>query len=108
MIILEQIIETYPDDEILRVGEVGDSTYDSAVIGIDTDTMRLIYSVKKTIEIVFKETKLTKADLSEEEISDGITVNDKRMEMAIDHFEYNIRGSKGEGLPIWCEDNFNN
>jgi len=106
MKILKQILENYSDEEILKAGEVGETTYDSAVIGIDTDTMRLIYSVKKTIEIVFKETKLTKADLTKEEIAEGITVKDKRMEMAIDHFEFNIRGSKGEGLPIWCEDNF--
>jgi len=106
MTILEKILENYHDEEILKVGEIGDTTYDSAVIGIDTDTMRLIYSVKKTIEIVFKETKLTKADLTKEEIAEGVTVNDKRMETAMEHFEYNIRGSKGEGLPIWCEDNF--
>jgi len=106
MTILKQILENYTDDEILRTGNVGETTYDSAVIGIDIDTMRLIYSVKKTIKIVFKETKLTKADLTKEEIEEGVTVRDKRMETAIDHFEYNIRGSKGEGLPIWCEDNF--
>jgi len=101
MTILEQIIENYPDEEILKA-----DGYDAAVIGIDTDTMRLIYSVKKTIEIVFNETKLTKADLTKEEIEEGVTVRDKRMEMAMEHFEFNIRGSKGEGLPIWCEDNF--
>lgn len=101
MNILDKIIENYPDEEILKA-----DGYDDAVIGIDTDTMRLIYSVKKTIEIVFKETKLTKDDLTKEEIADGVTVNDKRMEMAMEHFEYNIRGSKGDGLPIWCEDNF--
>jgi hypothetical protein len=53
MKILKQILENYSDEEILKAGEVGETTYDSAVIGIDTDTMRLIYSVKKTIEIVF-------------------------------------------------------
>jgi DUF438 domain-containing protein len=77
------------------------------VIGIDSDTMRLIYSVKNTIEIVYNEMTVVKSDLSKEEIADGVTVHDKKMEMAIEHFEYNIRGSKGEGLPIWCEDNFN-
>lgn len=106
MTTLEKIVENYPDEKIYRAGESGDKTYDSAVIGIDIDTMRLIYSVKKTIEIVFNETKLTKKDLTDEEIADGVTVNDKRMEIAMEHFEYNIRGSKGDGLPIWCEDNF--
>lgn len=101
MTILEKIVENYPDEEILKA-----DGYDDAVIGIDLDTMRLIYSVKKTIEIVFKETKLTKDDLTKEEIADGVTVKDKRMEMAMEHFEHNIRGSKGDGLPIWCEDNF--
>lgn len=101
MTILEKIVENYPDEEILKA-----DGYDDAVIGIDLDTMRLIYSVKKTIEIVFKETKLTKDDLTKEEIADGVTVKDKRMEMDMEHFEHNIRGSKGDGLPIWCEDNF--
>lgn len=89
MTTLEKIVENYPDEEILKA-----DGYDDAVIGIDVDTMRLIYSVKKTIDIVFKETKLTKDDLTKEEIADGVTVNDKRMEMAMEHFEYNIRGSK--------------
>lgn len=101
MTILEKIVENYPDEEILKA-----DGYDDDVIGIDLDTMRLIYSVKKTIEIVFKETKLTKDDLTKEEIADGVTVKDKRMEMAMEHFEHNISGSKGDGLPIWCEDNF--
>lgn len=101
MKILERIIENHPDESIVRF-----DGYDDAVIGIDTDTMRLIYSVKKTIEIIYNQTDVKKSDLSKEEIEEGVTIDDKRMEMAIEHFEYNVRGSKGEGFPIWCEDNY--
>ena len=101
MKIFEQIVLNYPDEKLPYP-----TGYEDAVIGIDTDSMRLIMSVKKTIEIVYEEMEVKKSDLSKEEIADGVTVNDKRMEMAMEHFEYNIRGSKGDGLPIWCEDNF--
>ena len=52
---------------------------DSAVIGVEiAEPMRLIYSV------------------TEDEMS---------VEDAIEHFEFNIRGSyAGEQTPIWCDD----
>lgn len=101
MRVIDQITDRYPDEQFLF--PIG---YEDAIIGIDTDSMQLILSVKKGIEIACKEIEVTKADLSKEEIADGMTVNDKRMEIAIEHFEYNVRGSKGEGFPIWCEDDF--
>jgi hypothetical protein len=80
---LEEIIEMYPDEEIL----IADG-FDDAIIGIDVNTMRLIYSVTKVIEII----------MLEPEISEG---------EAYEHFEFNIAGSyMGEKTPIWCYDNF--
>jgi hypothetical protein len=78
---LDIIIEQYQDEEIL----IADG-FDEAVIGIDTKSMRLIYSVSKCIEILCR-------DMNEEK--------------AIEYFEYNVSGSYvGEKTPIWCEDLF--
>ena len=80
---LDQIIDTYPEEDIL----IADG-FNGAIIGIDEKSMRLIYSVKKCIEILI--------------ITDLITE-----EEAIEHFEFNIAGSHmGEKTPIWCYDNF--
>lgn len=78
---LEQIIETYDDEEFLKA-----DGFDDAIIGVDERTMRLIYSVKKCIAILMK---------------------DMPYEEAIEYFEYNVTGSyMGEKTPIWCYDNF--
>ena len=78
---LEDILEYYPEEEILKA-----DGFDDAIIGIDWNNMRLIYSVKKCIDILAE-------DMSEEE--------------AIEYFEYNIGSAYvGEKTPIWCFDNF--
>ena len=78
---LEQIIEQYYEEEILKA-----DGFDEAVIGIDENSMRLIYSVKKCIEILMR-------DMSEED--------------AMEHFSFNVSGGYvGEKTPIWCSDNF--
>ena len=82
---LDIIIEQYQDEEIL----IADG-FDEAVIGIDTKSMRLIYSVRKCIEIL-------------------ITEEDMTLEDALEHFSFNVSGSYvGEKTPIWCEDMFEN
>ena len=79
---LEIIIENYQDEEILKA-----DGFDNAVIGIDTDSMRLIYSVQKCIEVLKK---------------DGMDEID-----AVEYFEYNVLGAYvGEKTPIWCNDFF--
>jgi hypothetical protein len=77
---LEQIFEWYPEEEFLKADD-----FDEAVIGVDDNSMRLIYSVSKCIEIL-------KKDMTEEE--------------AIEHFDFNVKGAYvGEKTPIWCVDN---
>ena len=79
---LEIIIENYQDEEILKA-----DGFDDAVIGIDTDSMRLIYSVQKCIEVLTEE---------------GMDEID-----AVEYFEYNVLGAYvGEKTPIWCNDFF--
>ena len=73
---LEQIIEQYYEEEILKA-----DGFDEAVIGIDENSMRLIYSVKKCIEILCE-------DMSEED--------------AVEYFSFNVSGAYvGEKTPIW-------
>jgi len=44
---LESILENYPDESFLKA-----DGFDEAVIGVDENSMRLIYSVSKCIEIL--------------------------------------------------------
>lgn len=79
---VNEITEYYYDEEILKA-----DGFDDAVIGIDQNTMRLIYSVRKCIEIL---------------VLGGMSV-----EEAIEYFDFNTKGSYvGEKTPIWCEDMF--
>ncbi len=78
---LKEIIEAYSDEVVLKA-----DGFDSAIIGIDDSSMRLIYSVKKCIEILTE-------DMSEED--------------AFEFFYYNVMGAYvGEKTPIWCMDTF--
>lgn len=80
---LEEIVEYYPDEEILKA-----DGFDAAVIGIEEGSMRLIYSVRRCIEILITDEEMT-------------------LEDALEHFSYNVSGSYvGEKTPIWCEDMF--
>lgn len=79
---IDNIIEQYECETFLKA-----DGFDEAIIGVDEYTMRLIYSVKKCIEILMK-------DMSEEE--------------AFEYFNFNVSGSYiGEKTPIWCMDYFN-
>jgi hypothetical protein len=78
---LDYILETYDDESFLKA-----DGFDEAIIGVDENSMRLIYSVSKCIEILSQ-------DMSEED--------------ALEHFYYNVNGSYvGDKTPIWCIDNF--
>jgi len=72
---LEQIFEWYSEEEFLKADD-----FDEAVIGVDDNSMRLIYSVSKCIEIL-------KRDMTEEE--------------AIEHFDFNVKGAYVEEKPLF-------
>jgi hypothetical protein len=79
---LESIIDTYPDDEFLKV-----DGYDEAIIGVDMASSNLIYSYAKMIEIMMEE------GMDQEE--------------AREYFDFNIAGAyMGEKTPIFCNDEF--
>jgi len=80
---IEDILEAYPDDVFLKA-----NGFDNAIIGVDENTMRLIYSESKCIEVLQAEHGMNLID-------------------AIEHFDFNVKGSYvGEGTPIWCADIF--
>jgi hypothetical protein len=78
---INTIIEHYGNEEFLTA-----NGFDEAIIGIDETQMRLIYSVKKCIEILM-------TDMSQED--------------AIEYMDYNVISAYvGDKTPIWCNDNF--
>lgn len=79
--LLQQIVDQFPDEGLLKV-----DGFDDAVIGIDTNNMRLIYSVEKCLNIL--QESMTRED-------------------ALEYFGFKVSGSYlGEKTPIWCWDNF--
>jgi hypothetical protein len=84
MKVLEALIAIYPDEDLLIV-----NGFDEAVLGIEENTMRIIYSVSKCLEII------EAMGMPEQE--------------ALEHFYYNVQGSYiGEKTPIFCFDEFRN
>lgn len=78
---IDEILEAYPDEVFLKA-----DGFDEAIIGVNEYPLKLIYSVKRCIEILER-------DMSTED--------------AIEHFNFNIYGAyMGEQTPIWCWDNF--
>lgn len=78
---IDKIIEQFPDESFLKA-----DGFDEAIIGVDVQSMRLIYSVNRCISILC--------------LDEDMDVDD-----AIEHFEYNVRGGYvGEKTPIWCDE----
>lgn len=84
------------DDRMLNaiIDATGEESYlvadgfNGAIIGLDEASGRLIYSETKCLEILTRN----------EEMS---------MDDAVEHFEFNVKGSwVGELTPIWCADGF--
>jgi hypothetical protein len=81
--ILQKITQKYPNEIFLKTDD-----YDDAIIGVDENSMRLVYSVSKCIDILVK--------------------GGMKYEEAVGSFDYsNINNTFG-GLqpPIWCFDLF--
>jgi len=78
---LNNIIECYPDEKIIKADGL-----DSAIIGIEINSMRLIYSSNKIIEILIAE-------------------NNMQLEDALEFYEFNIANAYiGDKTPIYCYD----
>ena len=75
---IEQIEQYYEEDFLIADG------FDEAIIGVEENEMRLIYSVSKCLNIL-------EQDMSELD--------------ALEFFTYNVSGAYvGEKTPIWCWD----
>jgi len=78
---VKRIVDEFPDEKLIKVNK-----FDAALIGIDEESMRLVYSIKKCLEILIKE------GLDEES--------------AIEHLYFDIIGDNiGIPYPIWVTDN---
>ena len=77
---LELILDMYPDEDLTVA-----NGFDDAVIGVESLTMKLVYSVTKCLTI------LEESGMPYEE--------------ALEFFEYNVRSAYvGERTPIWMDD----
>lgn len=78
---IQQVMDIVEAEEMITADE-----FDDAMIGIDFNNMRVIYSVKKCIDILCEHTDREDAE---------------------DFFEFNYKQAYfGDRTPIWCEDNF--
>tara|TARA_R100000935_G_scaffold15629_1_gene31249 strand:- start:346 stop:606 length:261 start_codon:yes stop_codon:yes gene_type:complete len=78
--VLERILEDAEEEILIADG------FDDAVMGLEHDSNRLIYSVSICVEILMDEEEMNEED-------------------ALDYFMYNVCGSYvGDLTPIWCWD----
>ncbi len=79
--LLDAIIENYYDEEL----SIADG-FNEAVIGIDPNSLSIIYSMRKSIEILMR-------DMDEDE--------------AREYFNFNVLSAYvGEKAPIFCDDEY--
>jgi hypothetical protein len=82
MSVLEIIMDNYPEETFLKV-----DGFDEAIIGLEENSFKLIYSVKKCLSILEKQ--------------------DMEYEDALEYFYFNVSGAyMGDKTPIFCNDNF--
>ncbi len=77
---LEEIIEMFPDEEFLKA-----DGFDSAIIGVEPNTMKLVYSRDKMVGILIEDEKMDEID-------------------AIEYLEFNTWNAHvGDKTPIYIE-----
>ncbi len=76
---VQEIESNFPDEKLLYP-----TGFEDCVIGLCEDKMVLVLDVDKIIKKLIKE--------------EGMSFTD-----AVEHFYYNIQGSKGEGYPIYVK-----
>lgn len=76
---IDKILEYFNDEtELIKA-----DGFDDAIIGLEQQQMKLVYSVPLCIEVLMK---------------DGMTLDE-----AIDYFEYNVRGSLTFDSPLFVD-----
>jgi hypothetical protein len=78
---LESILEMFNEEDIIKA-----DGFDDCIVGVEASSNTLlVYSTQLILEKLVKESEMT-------------------WEEAIEYFDYNIQGSKGEGYPIYILD----
>lgn len=94
----EDIIELVDDEAIIY------DNLDSAIIGVANRCGMpsvVCYDYDKVIEALKDSFEVTEQDLDEFDISNGVSIDDKKYEMAVEWYDYNIIGGYlGEYTPI--------
>jgi hypothetical protein len=79
MLKIEDIDSAYPDDIFMYP-----TGFEDCIVGIWEEKMILVLDADKIIEKLIKEEGMSDTD-------------------AVEHFHFNIEGSKGEGFPIYVK-----
>jgi hypothetical protein len=78
---LDDILEMFNEEDIIKA-----DGFDDCIVGVEsTGDIILVYSTQLILEKLVKDSEMT-------------------WEEAIEYFDYNIQGSKGEGYPIYILD----
>ena len=79
---LENILDMFNEEDFIKA-----DGFDDCIVGVECSEhpLKIVYSTQLVLEKLVKESKM---DWSE----------------AIEYFDYNIQGSKGEGYPIYILD----
>ena len=94
----KEVIDLVGDESTLYEG------LESAIIGITKINGKTVvcYDYDKTIKALGDGFSVTEDDLDDDEKADGITIEDKKVEMAIDWYYYNtIGGWVGDTTPVF-------
>jgi hypothetical protein len=99
---IKQILEHYPEEEFLLADGL-----DDAIIGVDGKDFRVVYGIEKSIDCLAKSMILKEDDLEDYEKEEGVTLEQKKYELASEYFYYNTFGAYvGEKTPIFVYENF--
>jgi hypothetical protein len=78
---LESILDMFNEEDIIKA-----DGFDDCIVGVESSShILLVYSTQLILEKLVKESEMT-------------------WEEAIEYFDYNIQGAKGEGYPIYILD----
>jgi hypothetical protein len=78
---LESILDMFNEEDIIKA-----DGFDDCIVGVEASSNTLlVYSTQLILEKLVKESEMTWKE-------------------AIEYFDYNIQGSKGEGYPIYILD----
>jgi len=83
--VLDIILETYDEYDFVEAPGLED-----AVVGVDANNYILIYDIEKCIEVIAENMDITEEDLDVFEKAQGMTLEEKKYELAKEHFYFNV------------------